>query len=227
MKWGVMHVITTKKPPCRTRVKTSLPLLAEMGFVYGTPVWAIPQQDGFTISMHENSKNGALMHVGLMNNKPSLMINFSKNFYPAGLIGGDFLAAKFDCGTIEAKKLPAAQKYYVIGSQNRNVFLQFSGAWLSDAGFMPDAVVTVSVFDEGIIFRVWNDMTESYKDFVKFARSDKCQIIQPRKNQGIITLDIPAYILKSASFDVGDISGVHYEYGLIKLFKPDLRKIGF
>jgi hypothetical protein len=229
MKMGILRVNSTKKPPHITKVSIRSNLFAEMGVTYGFPVWAIPQHDGFTVSLHENTGNGKLLHVGLDRNKPSLTINFSKKFSPGGLCGGDFLAAKFDCGIIVAKKLPTAQKYYVVGSQSYDAFLQLSGGWLSDSGFIPGAVATISVDDGCISFRAWNDITttENYSDFVKFARSGKFQIIQPYVRQGIIFMDIPAYILNSAGVRAGDIAGINCEHGTIKLFKTDLQKIGF
>ena len=233
MKMTVLSVVAMKKPAYRLRVDIRSRLIADMGFVVGASAYAIPQQDGFTITMQGENNNGGKI-INVINNKnrnckskPAIHLYLAKNFSSTGLAEGDFLAAKFEHGVITAKKLPPAQKYYVTGSQSYETFLQFSGGWLSDAGFMPDTPVTVSVSDDGITFRVWDGMTENYADFVKFARSDKCQIIQPRKNQSVITMDIPGYILNRGGFGVGDISGVNYEYGTIKLFKPDLQKLGF
>jgi len=233
MKMGVLFVTAIKKPEYRTRVDIHSQWLSDTGFVIGTSAYAIPQQDGFTITTQgENNKHGKKISVITNKNrnygsKPVIHLYLAKNFSSTGLSEGDFLAAKFEYGIIEAKKLPAAQKYCVIGSHDYEAFLQFSGGWLSDTGFMPDTATTVSVSDDGITFRVWDGVTESYADFVKFARSSKCQIIQPRKNQTITTMDIPGYILNRAGFGDGDICGIDYEYGAIRLFKPDLRKIGF
>jgi len=228
LKLGIMHVIATKKPPIRMKIQIRPPWLADLGFVYGAPIYAVPQQDGLTIALHENAaanSGGKLLHVSMVREKPFIVVNLTQNFSATGLTTGDFLAAKYEYGVITAKKLPDAQKYFVIGSQKYNSFLQFSGEWLNDLGFLPQVVTTVAVADKNITFRIWDGM-ENYKDFVKFARSSKCQIIQPRKNQHITTLDIPSYILSDAGLCAGNISGVHCEFGKITMFKPDLQTLG-
>jgi len=229
MKMGVLHVTTTKQPPYRAKIRICSPCLADMGFVHGAAVRAAPRQDGFNLALqNENNarEDGKLIHVSLYRDKPNLTVNLAQNF-PTGLIDGDFLAAGYEYGIIRARKLPEAQKYYVITSQNYGAFLQFSGAWLSDTGFTPDTITTVSSTHEGIMFSAWKDIAAKYDDIVKYARKQGYQIIQARRNQHITTMDIPGYILNKAGFGNGDIIGVRYEYGIIKLFKPDLQRLGF
>ena len=140
---------------------------------------------------------------------------------------GDFLATKYEKGVIIARKLPYAQKYYVVTTQNYGAFLRLNGAWLSDAGFIPDDIVLVLSKPGNIILRAWKDNTKSHIEIVKFARTHKCQIMQVQANQHITYFDLNDYILSRANFEAHDIIGVHYEYGTITLFKPDLKPLGF
>jgi len=228
MNLAILRINKTKKPPCRTKVNVRQPWLADMGFVCDAPVWATPQQNGFTLTLQDERntpEHGKLIHVGLENTKPSLILNFANNFYVDGLSGGDFLAAKYDYGVIQAQKLPQAQAYYLVSSREYEAFLQMCGGWLNDAGFVPDTVTTVSVADNCITLSAWQDATASYGDIVKFARKRKYQIIQPKRNQHITVVDIPEYILCRVGLGKGDICGVRYELGIITLFKPDLQQL--
>lgn len=224
--FSILHATATKVTPVRTKINIRTHLLAKFGFVYGVAVYAVPQKDGFTLTLwKENSETqpgGKMLRVGLDGHKLSLMVNLAKNFATTGIIAGDFLIAKFSCGIIEARKLPTAQKYYFVKSRNLAPYLRLCGKWLCDSGFLPHSTATVSVTDGCITFRAWGDMTENYSDFVKFARKNKCQIIQPRKNYYITIMDISGYILSRAGFGAGDILGVCYEPGIINLFKPGL-----
>ena len=226
----VLHITATKKPPCRTKISIRFSWLADMGFVYGAPVWATPQPDGFTLALmnkHRQEDGSKLIHVGSDGKKLALTLNFAKNFSVAGLTAGDFLAAQYEHGLITAKKLPPAQKYYVVGAQNYGAFLRLCGEWLNDAGFLPDSIVTVAVRQGCIILRLWNDHAATYGEIVKFARANQYQILQAQRNQKITFIDLDSYLLDCAGLDTGDITGVHYEYGRITLFKPDLQKLGF
>ena len=237
MKMGILRVTAIHKPVYRTRIHIRSQWLASIGFVQGALVSVVPRQDGLTLSLQDKNstlikeERHKLIRVGLENKHPKplcyLAVNFTKNFSIPGLSAGDFLAAGYGYGIIKAMKLPSADKYVVVGSQNYSAFLQLSGGWLSDIGFMPDAVVTVSLTHGNIILSLWKGDTMEYSEIVKFARKHKYQLIQVRKNQHITTLDISGYLLDSAGFIEGDISGIRYEYGIIRLFKPDLKKLGF
>ena len=232
MSFGILRVTATKKPPYRTKVSVcSTAQLADFGFVYDAPVWATPQLEGFTLALledeHREKDSGKLIHVGRTGNKLVLTLNFAKNFSVVGLSAGDFLAARYEYGVITARKLPQAQKYYVVGAQDYCTFLQLCGAWLNDAGFLPYTIVTVAVQQDFITLRLWDDPAATYSDIVKVARMHQYQVIQPQRNQHFTIINLDDYLLNRAGLDTGDIAGVHYEYGCITLFKPDLQKLGF
>ena len=231
MKMGILHVTATKNPPYRTKINIRPLWLAEIGFVHGVHVYAIPRQGGFTLTLRNNgAENGKLIHVGLDGKKLSLTVNVAKNFAATELAAGDFLAVKYEYGVITAQKLPGAQTYYMIGSRDYDAHLQMCGNWISDAGFLPDTITIVAATNEGITLAAWKDTTSTaatYSDIVKFARERKCQIIQPHKNQHVTVVDISGYTLNRAGFASGDIVGINYDSGTIKLFKPDLQKLGF
>jgi len=231
MNMAILHITMTKKPPCRTKVSLrSTTRLADLGFVYNASVRAIPQSDGFTLALqneHSEKDSGKLIHVGREGKKLALTLNFAKNFTVAGLSAGDFLAARYEYGVITARKLPPAQKYYVIGSQNYGAFLRLYGEWLNNAGFLPDTIATVDIQRDGMTLQLWDEPAATYGDIVKFARTHKYQVLQPQKNQHITFMDLDGYILNRAGLDTGDIAGIHCEHGRITLFKPDLHKLGF
>ena len=236
MKMGILRVTAIHKPVYRTRIGVHSPWLPGMGFVQGALVRAVPHQDGLTLTVQDKSspvvkESGKYINVCLENKKPGpacyLTVYLTQNFCIPGLSAGDFLAAGFDYGIIKAKKLPVADKYVVVCSQNYNAFLRLSGGWLSGIGFIPDTIVTVSLTRGCITLNVLKDGAADYSEIVKFARKHKYQVIQVRKNQHITVLDISGYLLNSVGFGEGDISGIIHEYGTIRLFKPDLQQLGF
>jgi len=229
MNMTILQITATKKPPYRTKMGIRSSWLADMGFVYGAPVRAIPLTDGFILALQDehNQHSGKLIHVGLDGTKLALTLNFAKNFSVTGLTAGDFLAARYEYGVITARKLPPAQKYYVVGSQNYGPFLRLCGAWLNDAGFLPDTIAMVAVQPGCLTLRLCNDPAASYAEIVKFARAHRYQVLQAQRNQNITIMDLDGYTLSHAGFDTGNIIGIHYKHGRITLFKPDLQKLGF
>ena len=225
---GILHVNGTKQPPYRTKVNIRGARLADFGFVCGSPVIAVPRHEGFALFLgdvltHEGSK---LIHVGMEGKKHALCLNFANNF-DVGLVFGDFLAARYEYGAIEARKLPAAWKYYVVDVQNHSAFLRLCGAWVDDAGFLPDIIATVAIGPGGITLCVLDEPAVNYSEVVKFARARKYQLVQAQKNQHLTHVDLDGYMLNNAGFEPGDICGVRYKPGTITLFKPDLHKLGF
>ena len=219
---GVLHITGTKKPPLRFKVNIRAPWLGELGFVCGAAVWAVPENVGFTLVLRDgNAANtadgGKLIHVGEENDRPTLILNFAKNFATTGLSNGDFLAATYEYGRITAKKLPSAQKYYIVGET-----LRLYGSWLENAGFTPGSVVFVAVKPGEISLRLWHGEAINYAEAVKLARSQKYQIVQPQKNQNVTFVDIDEYLLNRAGFETGDFCGVRYQRGLVELFRPDI-----
>ena len=229
LKVVVLCVSSTKKPPIRHKIKICSPWLAELGFIPGTAVFASPEQDGFTLSLQSYSNgNGKFIHVGLeKTDKPALSLNFANNFATTGLTGGDFLAAGYQYGLITARKIPDAQKCYIVGSRSHCPFLRLYGDWLSDLGFLFDSIVTAAISRDLIILRLWDDPAATYDDIVKFARLNKLQVLQTRKNQLITFIDLDSHILDRAGLESGDICGICHKHGAITLFKPDLQKLGF
>jgi len=233
MKMRVLHVTTTKEPPCRTKIKISSPWLADMGFVYGAPVRAIPLPDGLTLVLqneHNEKEGGKLIHVGLYRDKPTMTLNFSKSFSIPGLATGDFLAARYEYGVITARKISRAQKYCAVASHNHGAFLRLNGAWLDDAGFLSDTIVMAAVCRDCITLRLWDESAKpnaTYSDIVKFARAHKYQVLRAQVNQKITYINLGAHLLSRAGFGIGDIAGIHYEHGRITLLRSDLQQLGF
>ena len=220
MKKCIMQITGMKKPRTAVRVHW----LGDMGFTYGAPVYAAPQTEGFTLALqhqHVAHENGKFIHTGRHKHGLSLVLYFTQTFTFPGRSVGDFLVAECEHGFIKARKLPPAQRYCILDSHPYDASLCFSGKWLMDIGFFPGTVIIVSVDKGSITFSVWDDITATCANIVKFARARKCQIMQPMSNRHIPILDIPDYVMSRAGFRNGDICGVLYEHGLITLFKPE------
>jgi len=228
MKIGILRVSPAKNF-LRAHVPIRLSLLAEMGFTRGMAVGAVLQQEGFTLTLHENgtaNTSEKVFNVATSNGREYLVVYFSKDFTPADLKGGDFLAAKFEHGIITARKLPDADKYYTIGEENHCPFLLMCGAILPDAGFVADAISTASVINGEITINLWPEAPADYADIVKLARAQKLQIIQPYKSHET-RLKLSPYLLDCAGFESGDLCGLRYDYGTMKLFKVGLHTLDF
>jgi len=231
MKNWVTRIIAIKKPHYRTKTRLDALWLPENGFVDGVELVAMPHLDGFSLDLPGNAASdyekcgGKLVRVGFHDKKHSLTLNFGKNFRVPGCEAGDFLAIGYEPGRIRAKKLPEAHKYYIIGHANHVPFLQLIGNWLSDAGFEPCEMGTFAYTRHKICIQHWNagcDLAESMDkiaEMVRFARSQRWQIVQAKKNQHYTVLDIPGYILMNAGFAEGDICRVCCEKGMVTLEK--------
>ena len=226
MKMGVLRVREKKNSPLCLDVVVRHACIADFGFVHKKSVLVTYQHDGFTVVLCDNAdanSDGRILHIGGCGNIYRLSVRLPKNSI---FSNGDFLAVKYEHGIITARKLPSAQRYYVVGLLNHDAYLKMSGYWLSDIGFTPDTTVTVSTVNGCILFNAWMDTSKSYRELVRFSRKNKYQIIQIRKNEIASTLEIPCYLFNRVGITSGDIIGVHYGYGRIKFFKPGLENLG-
>ena len=223
-KPGILRANKTGRQGRYTYVAIRTALLAEAGFFPGAAVCAVPMCDGFTawLQNSENAGRGQTFRVGNTEKTPHLIINISRHFPMPEISAGDFLVAAYGHGRIAAKKLPAADKYYLIDTHSRAAHLQLYGAWLADAGFPPDTIVMVAAERGKITLNAWADSNVPYGEIVKYAKARKLQIAQTRKHGNTTTLDLFDWVLRSAGFVVGDICGVRHKPGEISLFKPGL-----
>lgn len=205
--------------------------LVESGFYHGASVLAVPEPDGFTLSLRENDtrcETGKCFRVGIWKNSLKIVLRFSQHFAPAGLSVGDFLAANFEPGRITARKLPPASKYYRVGVGEYNYLpdLRLMGNILTDAGFIPDVIATVSTANDEIFVAIPDEKFDRYADLVKFARANRQQIVQPHQSSAVRII-IPPYLLENVGFSTGDFVGACFDVGKIKLFRADLTQLGF
>jgi hypothetical protein len=233
VKFGILRASLTKAQNRYTRIVIRYSWLAEAGFFHGASVCAVPMSDGFTISL-QTSKNAGLgktFRVGFGDKYPRLTFDITPNFPIPEISGGDFLAAAYEHGRIAAKKLPPADKYYLIDTQNYAAHLRLYGAWLIDAGFPPDTIATVAAERGKITINARTNTSDyddinsraNYGEIVKYARGRKLQLAQTKKHEKASTLDLFDRTLENAGFATGDICGVRcHETGKISLFKPDL-----
>jgi|GEM_PF-6640391 len=227
VNYCILRAHTREKPDRRTSIRTSFKWLAKMGFVAGALVCAVPHQDGFSIEL-QNEKNvglGKTIRVGIENRvpKPVLTVQLTKNFSIPELSGGDFLVATYEYGRIIAKKLPPADKYYVVSWQNYGAYLRLNGGWMDDAGFPPETIVTAAPSGNCITFDAWNGKVDEYPALVKFARKNKLQVLQTRTClQNITFINLYKELLDKAGFADGDVAGIRCGRGQITMFKPDL-----
>jgi hypothetical protein len=223
VNYSILQAYTRETPNRRTAITIRFSWLAKMGFVSGALVCAVPQQDGFTLTLqnNENTGHGKTLCVGL-EQRPRLSVSIARDFPIPELSGGDFLAAAYEYGTITARKLPPADKYYVVDTQNHGAYLRLNGGWMDEAGFPPDTIAIVASDNNLITFSAWNGKHSEYPELVKHARKHKWQVIQTREAQAITFMELFADSLDKVGLKHGDIAGIRCEHGKMTLFKPTL-----
>ena len=208
--------------------------LPEMGFVPGAPIKVMAVPGGIDFSLCGDETVEKIIHVISSDGKgcqtPKLAVS-GEHIYSYGLALGDTLAARHEYGKIQVRKLPvtASNKYIIISSvKDTNdlcprVF--FSGTWLTELGFVQDALATISS-EPGIMTFKLQDNDVEYRALVKYARKNRMQLLQVKKMSDP-AIEVEGMCVEKSGFEVDDICSVHYEHGLIRLEKLDAEQLGF
>ena len=235
------NIIRTNRNTNSPRLAFYAPWLAEMGFVPDALVQFLPEPGGLSFTLcNENIPKysslfsytkkigGTLMRVNLHRHRPEPMLCLSGAALDGtGLIFGDSLLIRYDPGFIRMRKLPDAGA--------RLVDSHVTGAWLPNAGFLPDSVLTLAN-KPGLITCTLKEndagrIQQRTAELVSHARLHKLTLLQVRKakyDKGFCHFfDIPDPCLQAAGFIKGEPLLAFYSYGLIKLQKPDLSSLGF
>jgi len=209
--------------------------LGNMGFISGALVQFIPEPGGITftlcdenigryseLSLRTKELGGTLMQVYEYRDGLQLCISGAR-LNDTGLIFGDKLLVRYKPGIIQMRKLSQCAVKLV----NAHVV----GKWLAESGFVPDAVLSVDSKPGIITCNLHENGVERTAELVKYARANKLQLLQVQKEpykHGVIQwIDIPPSCLEKAGFGPDDSMLAVYEYGIIKLQKPDFVALGF
>ena len=228
---------------CITRINrnTSSPRLAfhgkwlgAMGFLPGALVQFVPELGGMTFTLCDENiqkyseldrqtkeQGGILMQVYEYRDGLQLCISGAR-LDATGLIFGDALLIRYEPGFVHMRRLPGMAKL---------VTPHVVGQWLAESGFVPNAVLTMASEPGLITCTLHENGLERTAELVKYARANKLKLIQVQKEKykhGVIQwIDIPPPCLEKAGFTPDDALLAVYEYGLIKLQKPDFVSLGF
>jgi len=206
-----------------------------MGFTSGALVQYLPENGGMTFTLfNENipsysdlyhdtkAKNGTLMQVYCRRDGWQLCV-CSAALGPTGLQYGDSLIVRYEYGFIRLRKLPKGAVQLVTP--------HVVGKWLTVAGFVPDAVLTVAAQLGTITCTLHENGIERTAELVKYARANKLQLLQVQHSKykhGVLQwIDLPKSCLDIAGFTPDDTLLATYEHGFIQLQKPDFVGLGF
>ena len=239
----------TKKS--RPRISFYGDWLDEIGFVPNALVQVLPESDGSIVFnlYNENFKysdlytstkkqSGTLVRVNPPRAWERLGTHFvtsGRHVSAVGLSAGDLIIAKYDYGFIRVKKIgvdfPNARLVNATSVNRKNTEkvvprVRLCGKWLAEAGFKTDAVATASS-EQGSITLTLRGEGEKYADLVRLARQSKMSLIQVRSVKGLPIIAVSDSCIDKAGFQSGDTLAAAYDYGVIKLQKLDLEKLGF
>ena len=196
------HILSVQRsgPAANSRPKIQFygQWLAEIGFVGGVLVQALPQPDGFVFNLcNENvnysdlfhdtkEKGGSLIRTFILQehkrNGPSF-VTAGKYIGKAGLKAGDVLVAKCEYGYIRVRKADENVHLMRVRKTKKEYTgepvpkLWIEGDWMNGINFTPDTLVTAAPVPGCITFTAYGkDIV--YSDIVKIARQNKMRLIQ-------------------------------------------------
>jgi len=209
--------------------------LGAMGFVPGALVQFLPETDGMTFTLCDENiikyseldrrtkeKGGTLMQIYSRRDGLQVCISGAR-LDDTGLVYGDKLIIRYQPGLIRMRKLP----YLAAKLTTSHVI----GKWLAESGFVPNAVLTMASEYGLITCQLHENGVERTAELVRYARENRLKLLQVQKEKykhGVLQwIDIPPPCLEKAGFTSDDLLLAVYEYGTIKLQKPDFIALGF
>jgi len=227
--------------------------LPSMGFTPGALVQAIPEPGEMVFNLCDDNiakysvldaqtkqRGGKLVQVFNNSEKykqiPTLLVS-GQFIHDAGLTYGDSLIAKYEHSHIRVRKLPDTVKVVNVSSiQEQNTGkpvpkIRLNGEWITVFGFLPDSLVTVSSEPGVIMFQLWNEGAENYRELVRYARQNQMKITQVKECSGRDKLYPYMMITGSCVEKAGFVSDesliASCEQGIIKLQRLDFIELGF
>jgi len=98
--------------------------------------------------------------------------------------------------------------------------IRLSTSRLAELGFIADAVALVSAEPGAVTFTLCESGLKCYKKLVKHARNNGLQLIQVRKCNTWLYMELTGVLARTAGFTSADAPDITAEHGLIKLRKP-------
>jgi hypothetical protein len=241
------QLFTVAKAGNLTQIALQCEWLPRMGFVPGSLIKVIPDEDGINfILCDENIARysallqqteecgGKLVVVGKIIKGETIysavQLVLGRKIKTSEWIYGNPLVAIYEYGIIRVRKLPVA-RYHTIGSAYDNrvdktfTSLRLQADWLNDFGFTPNAIATAIAEQGRINIKLWNDGAEKYNELVKYARANGGKLFQLGTiSQHIKTpsIIITGAFIDNAGFAVNDIFSVEASYGSLQLQKLSL-----
>ena len=221
--------------------------LTQMGFINGALVQALPEPKGFVFHLcNENvhyselftqtkEKGGTLIRVHSSNKRTgakTTLVTTGYHIYRYGLCMGDSLVAKCEYGCIRLRKISDSMRLIHVAKDKKERTGEYEpkiwicGEWMHDIGFTPDTLVTVAMESNLITLTAQNEAIV-YRDVVHFVRKHHMRLAQVATRDGVPLINVKGSCATRAGFALGDMFAVTYEYGRIKLQKPDLQALGF
>jgi hypothetical protein len=211
--------------------------LAQMGFMPGVLIQAIPEPDGMifrlcdenipkysVLALETHVKGGKLLQ-GCCEQGMTLVTS-GDYILNGGLNLGDACIARYDYGIIRVRKLPPQTKI-ITTKRGLPKSRMICGTLLTTNGFNPGSLATVAAEPGKIFFSLQEQGIESYREMVRRARAEKMSLLQVVNAAGVIRITIPDLCLHKAGFAIDDAFVVHYNYGALTLKKLDFEALGF
>ena len=222
--------------------------LPDLGFVNGALVQTLPEADGLLLNLADKNinyselfnetkkKGGALNRLylakeGVRNAVPTL-VTTGHHLLRGGVDIGDSLIIKCEYGRITVRKIAdnvklihVARERHPLTKEPRPI-VYLCGEWLSELGFTPDTLYTAAFEQDCITFTAY-EKEVVYSDIVKIARAGKMRLLQVSKRDGVPLITLTGAYVQKAGFELGEIFVAEYEYGVVKLTKPNSQRLGF
>jgi hypothetical protein len=232
----------------RPRIQLTGGWLAEMGFVDGALVEALPVPGGIDfILRNENIRRySGLYHCAKENGgslirayvpasrsrKGPAFVASGRYILKGGLKVGDQLAAKYEYGLVRVRKAGDGIRLLQVTKERDGRTGAFRpkawlwGSWLNDIGFAPGAIVAIAA-EPGCITLTAQGGDAKYGDIVKSARQNRARLVKAIARRGVPTINFTGPPLVRAGFAIGDALAAECGRGLIKLQRLELGRFGF
>ena len=214
--------------------------LAESGFVPGALTRFTPEGRGLAFHLCDKdierysdlfnevkSAGGTLIRVAKSTDRGPVLSTYNSLIRKTGLYFGDSLVTRYEYGFIQVRKLPVNTKFIMVQVFKESVRLH--GNWIGGLGFTPGIYITVASEQPGTLtLRLWDQWPGVFRNLAKYARQYNMNLL--RVNSGTHFsqyVDIPCTCFETAglSADTGFLAW--FEYGVIKLRKPNWEELGF
>ena len=222
--------------------------LNAIGFCKGALIQSLPIPDGLVFTLCDENTNyselynatkeqgGTLIRVRVMlelgRYQAPAFATTGVHLLKGGLEINDTLLAKCEYGRITMRKVSGNVHLTMVArtkdhrTQEPVPMAHLGGAWLTDVGFTPDTLISITS-EQGCITLTAYDEAIVYSDVVMLSRAKKMRLKQVYEKDGNPLITITGLCIRNAGFELGDIFAAELEYGIVKLKKLDPSKFDF